>query len=171
MPVSTLEKMDSPYLKNPNRLAEVIAAIQAMAVYKYYKMDFEGWADRIVGDKRQGEYWESIFKDHPEFFRLDQERKKASLVWRRNYNKNRHVETGEIISTEILRSLTADEQRKYSRSPLTNSDIQTLINSAINLSNIAEQSKKNRDWWKSAVFGLLGVVLGFAFEIIRKVFE
>jgi len=35
----------SPYISNPERLADVIAAIQAMSKYKYYKLDFSSWAD------------------------------------------------------------------------------------------------------------------------------
>ena len=49
---------------------------------------------------------------------------------------------------------------RISRTPLTNSDIQTLINSAINLSNIAEEVRKNKGWWKPGLFGLLGVIVG-----------
>lgn len=71
----------SPYIKNNQRLADVVAAIQVMGTYKYYKLDFEGWADRISGDSNQAEYWEKVFEEHPEFFRLDSKRKKASLVW------------------------------------------------------------------------------------------
>ena len=31
----------SPYLVDDHRLADVIAAIQAMGTYKYYKLDFK----------------------------------------------------------------------------------------------------------------------------------
>jgi hypothetical protein len=75
--------MNSPYLAEPTRLGDVIAAIQAMATYKYYKLDFEGWADRISADRNRADHWQAVFEEHPEFFRLDGERKKASLVWRR----------------------------------------------------------------------------------------
>ena len=40
---------NSPYLQD-KRLANVMAAIQVMATYKFYKLDFKGWADRISGD-------------------------------------------------------------------------------------------------------------------------
>ena len=33
-------KAHSPYLNDPKRLADVIAAIQAAATYKFYKLDF-----------------------------------------------------------------------------------------------------------------------------------
>jgi hypothetical protein len=33
---------ESPYLPNSGRLADVIAAIQAMGTYKFYKLTFAG---------------------------------------------------------------------------------------------------------------------------------
>ena len=61
----------NPYTNNPNRLADVIAAIQVMGTYKFYKLEFSSWADRIAGDETNGVYWKKVFEDHPEFFRLD----------------------------------------------------------------------------------------------------
>ncbi len=58
----------SPYLNEPNRLAEVLSAIQVMGTYKFYKLDFSGWADRINGDKNQADHWGKNFEEHPEFF-------------------------------------------------------------------------------------------------------
>lgn len=160
--------MDSPYIKNENRLSDVIAAIQVMAVYKFYKLSFEEWADRIVGDKSKAEYWKKVFNDHPEFFRLDQSRTKASLVWRRSYPKNFNVDTRQTISSGEYINLSDQDKARISRSTLTNNDIQTLITSAINLSSIAEESKKNKDWWKPAMFALLGVILGSLIIAIFK---
>ena len=77
----------SPYLKDDHRLADVIAAIQAMGTYKYYKLDFAGWSSRISGDETQDNLWRKVFEEHPEFFRLDSDREKASLVWRRQHQK------------------------------------------------------------------------------------
>jgi len=41
----------SPYLRDHQRLGDVIAAIQVMATYKFYKMEHASWADRIAADK------------------------------------------------------------------------------------------------------------------------
>jgi hypothetical protein len=41
--------VNSPYLNDHGRLGDVVAAIRAMATYKFYKLDFEGWADRRRG--------------------------------------------------------------------------------------------------------------------------
>ena len=55
----------SPYLEDPNRLADVIAAIQATALYRIYKLDFRGWADRIGGDENQANHWRDVFAGQP----------------------------------------------------------------------------------------------------------
>lgn len=64
---------DSPYVWCANRLADVLAAIQAMGSYKYYKLPFDQRADRISGDSSAADRWRTVFEEHPEFFRLDSE--------------------------------------------------------------------------------------------------
>jgi len=123
----------NPYTENDNRLADVIAAIQVMATYKFYKLDFSGWADRIKGNENNGDYWKRIFEEHSEFFRLDSRRERGSLVWRINYQKLYNVDKEEKISREQYISLTDEQKLRISRNPLTNSDISTLVNTAINL--------------------------------------
>jgi len=74
------EEKKLPYLDDPQRLGDVIAAIQAMGTYKFYKQTFEGWAARIAADTSKADHWKKVFEEHPEFFRLDTDRKMASLV-------------------------------------------------------------------------------------------
>ena len=76
------KQRETPYTDNPQRLADVIAAIQVMGTYKFYKLDFAGWADRIAGDDTRGEYWKTMFEQHPEFFRLDSKRERVQPVFR-----------------------------------------------------------------------------------------
>ncbi len=151
---------ENPYTENSNRLADVIAAIQVMATYKFYKLEFSAWADRIAGDDEKGNYWKEIFEAHPEFFRLDSGRKRASLVWRRNYQKLYDVDKENKITREEYKLLSADQKKRISRNPLTNSDISTLVNTAINLHSREIEHKKDSRWWISGVIGLLGVILG-----------
>src|SRR6476659_7072242 len=100
LPWKTAKQPLSPYLKDGTRLGDVIAAIQAMATYKFYKLTHEGWADRIAADKAQSEKWKVIFLEHPEFFRLDSARNKASLVWRRQFPKLYSVDTLQALTKE-----------------------------------------------------------------------
>jgi len=150
----------NPYTENDNRLADVIAAIQVMATYKFYKLDFSGWADRIEGDENNGDYWKRIFEEPPEFFRLDRNREKGSLVWRRNYQKLYDVDQEEKVSREQYIALTDEQKLRISRNPLTNSDISTLVNTAINLHSGEIFHKKDSRWWISGAIGLAGVILG-----------
>jgi hypothetical protein len=150
----------NPYTQNDNRLADVIAAIQVMGSYKFYKLDFSEWADRIEGKVENGEYWKLIFQQHPEFFRLDRKEERASLVWRRNYQKLYNVDQEEKITREAYRALTDELKQRISRTPLTNEDISTLLNTAINLHSREIDHKKDSRWWISGAIGLAGVILG-----------
>ena len=150
----------NPYTNNPNRLADVIAAIQVMGTYKFYKLDFSAWADRIAGDETKGEYWRKVFEEHPEFFRLDSGRGKASLVWRRNYQKLYDVDKERKITRDEYNELLPDQKERITRNPLSNSDISTLVNTAINLHSREIENKKDSRWWISGVIGLVGVILG-----------
>src|SRR5215212_938906 len=100
----------SPYLNDPNRLADVISAIQVTSTYKFYKLTFDAWADRISADSSRGEYWKKIFEQHPEFFRLDGQRQKASLVWRRQYPKRFQVDDERVLTRAEYDSLTETEK-------------------------------------------------------------
>lgn len=115
-------KNSSPYLADNNRLGDVIAAIQTMAVYKFYKLPFSGWADRINADANQAEKWKNIFTEHPEFFRLDSERERASLVWRRQFPKRYDVDSEKIITIHEYNNLTDQQKARISRTPLTPND-------------------------------------------------
>jgi hypothetical protein len=155
---------ESPYLANSGRLADVIAAIQAMGTYKFYKLSFEGWADRITANKNQALYWKNVFEQHPEFFRLDGARERASLVWRRQYPKRFHVDLEKHLSVVEYQALPEDQKDRVSREPLNPEDIKALVDTAINLHSRALESEHARKWWiplaSSAIGGLLGAILG-----------
>ena len=159
-------KMSSPYLNEENRLADVVAAIQVMGTYKFYKSDFTGWADRITGDETQADHWKRVFEEHPEFFRLDSGRSKASLVWRRNYQKLYDVDREEKITREQFHQLNAEQKSRISRNPLTNSDISVLISAAIQLHSRALEHQQDKRWWISGVVGLIGVIVGATIQAL-----
>lgn len=153
----------SPYLRDPNRLGDVIAAIQAMATYKYYKLSFAAWADRMSADESQAEKWKTVFLQHPEFFRLDSWREKASLVWRRQFPKRYDVDTGQVLSSAEYEKLSLEEKLRVSRVPLSSADIKALVDTAVNLHSRALEHHKDKRWWVAlagAVGGLVGSVLG-----------
>lgn len=150
---------NSPYLEDPNRLADVIAAIQAMATYKFYKLTHEDWANRLAADKSQAKKWKNVFEHHPEFFRLDNTREKASLVWRRQFPKRYNVDSGKIISSEELANLSEYELLRISRIPLSSTDIKALIDTAVNMHSRALEYQKDKRWWV-ALLGVFGGAIG-----------
>lgn len=153
----------SPYLRDANRLGDVIAAIQAMATYKFYKLPFSGWADRMSADERQAEKWKTVFVEHPEFFRLDSTREKASLVWRRQFPKRYDVDAERILTSAEYKALTPAQQLRVSRVPLSSADIKALVDTAVNLHSRALEHHKDKRWWVAlagAVGGLIGSVVG-----------
>ena len=83
-----------------------------METYKFYRLSFEGWADRITANKNQGLYWKNVFEQHPEFFRLDSAREKASLVWRRQYPKRFHVDLQNASALRNLRHFPMNRRRE-----------------------------------------------------------
>lgn len=160
---------NSPYLRTDNRLGDVIAAIQAMGVYKFYKLEFSKWADRISGGGETGEYWRRIFEEHPEFFRLDGERKRASLVWRRQYPRRFHVDRQKVLTEDEYDALSLPERQRLSRVPLSADDIHALVGTAINLHQRALEANRERRWWvplASAVGGLTGAIIGAVLPLL-----
>lgn len=147
---------NSPYLADPTRLADVIAAIQAMATYKFYKLDFSGWADRITGDSSGAEHWMRVFEEHPEFFRLDSKKEQASLVWRRQHQKRYDVDAETVLSISEYESLSAAKKERVSRNPLGSPEISTLMKAAIDLHSRALEHSKEKRWWIPLLAGLMG---------------
>lgn len=92
----------------------MLAAIQAMGTYKFHMLTFDGWSERISGDASSGEHWRQVFEEHPEFFRLDHERMRASLVWRRRYPKRFHVDRETRLSVEEYKALSQNEKLRKS---------------------------------------------------------
>lgn len=153
----------SPYLSDPQRLSDVIAAIQAMATYKFYKLPHAGWAIRLSADESKADKWKSVFVDHPEFFRLDSTKEKASLVWRRQFPKRYNVDTERVITYQEYIVLTPHEQLRISRTPLSPADIKALVDTAVNLHSRALEHQKDKRWWAAlsgGIGGLLGAVIG-----------
>ncbi|UTH50140.1 hypothetical protein KBW81_18350 (plasmid) [Loktanella salsilacus] len=153
---------NSPYLKNDARLAEVIAAIQAMSIYKFYKLDFAGWSDRISGHSGEGEHWRQVFVDHPEFFRLDAAREKASLVARRQHPKNYDVDARIQIENTVFLAMEDSQKARISRSPLSQGEIASLIQTAVELHSRAMEQARDRRWWLPVLTAFIGAASGIA---------
>ncbi len=60
-----------PYT-NPNRLADVLALIQVLALAKYRHRSDKGITKEMQGPPRSGSSWKEIAQQHPEFFRVSE---------------------------------------------------------------------------------------------------
>ena len=152
---------DSPYLK-PGRLADVVAALQALSTYKFYKLTFEDWADRLSADKSQTDRWKQVFLEHSEFFRLDGNKEKVSLVWRRQFPKRFDVDTERSISIEEFEAYDLARKERVSRNPLSAGDIEVLLKTAVDLHARALEEKKESRWWVPLATAVLGAIVGLA---------
>lgn len=134
-----------------------------MSTYKFYKLPFAEWADRMSADESLAEKWKQIFLEHPEFFRLDSAKEKASLVWRRQFPKRYDVDAERVLTSAEYNALTAEQKSRVSRVPLSSSDIKALVDTAVNLHSRALEHQKDKRWWvalASAIGGLIGSVAG-----------
>lgn len=124
---SKILESENPYLIGPSRLIDVMAAIQFLGTYRYYKVGFDYWHDRIKTEPRSACTWEEIFRQHPEFFRVNEDEKNVCLILRRARSKNFDVRSEEIVSPEERDGLP---KHRFSRAPLSTSDVSTLVNAA-----------------------------------------
>ena len=66
---------------NPNRLADVMALIQVLALDPYAHRSEKGLVDDLQGRPRSSDSWTTVAHEHPEFFRVRSDEKHGlSLV-------------------------------------------------------------------------------------------
>lgn len=154
----------NPYLKE-KRLADVIAAITTLGTYKFYKLDVAHWGDRIGGAHTPPAHWQVLFEEHPEFFRLTFDKKRVSLVWRRQFPRNFLVDAEPEVSPD--HEIDGSNGGEVSRRPLSPTELTELIGVAIKLHDRALEQQKANGWWiplaaagMSFAGALLGVLLG-----------
>jgi hypothetical protein len=153
-----------PYLK-PNRLQDIIAAIQVMSLYERSSLQSEVWADRISGEKAKANYWEGVFSEHPEFFRRSPDREhRYALVWRRALARRFDRRFNRPLTDDELKVLPPEDMRFISRLPVSESQVQTLINIAITLHAKALENKHDYRWLIAQLTTLLaaggGAIVG-----------
>ena len=154
---------DNPYLRGTDRLADVLAAIQFLGTYRFYKVGFDYWHDRIKVDPKSADSWERVFRDHPEFFRVSDEEQNVCLILRRARPKNFNVDTGETITRTERKGLSERDRERITRAPLTTADLAVLLNAAIELHGRYIAQQQERRWYISLVApltGLVGVIVG-----------
>jgi hypothetical protein len=149
----------SPYLK-PNRLGDVLAAIQAMALHKQYRQSCADWADWISGEKSRSDYWKQILDDHPEFFRRSRVDGDYALIWRRALPGRYNYETQCMVTNKEYEALTEQEKHKVGQPAVPEAQIKTLIDIAINLHGEALAASRDWRWWIAPAVSFAGSFVG-----------
>lgn len=132
-----------------NRLADIIALIQVLAIDEHAHRSVNGLRSELQGNPKSGGDWAKVAKEHPEFFRFNFEKFKKeggdahtiSLVARHVLKKN---EQG-------IREFPLDFTKK-------------LIETAIQLHDI---QKERADWWK-VWLPFIAVILTILATMITK---
>jgi hypothetical protein len=150
----------SPYVRNPARLADLIAAIQVMGTYRFASRRLEKWEKRLGRTPVSADSWLTIFTQHPEFFTIQEHN--IALVWRRSKERNYDTFERKVLSKEDASKLAAAEPEsdadRLSRPPLEISEISKLIDIAVNLHEREINHQQERRWWLAAVVTVVGVL-------------
>ncbi|MGE0133247.1 MAG: N-carbamoyl-L-amino acid amidohydrolase [Blastocatellales bacterium] len=152
----------SPYIANPNRLADLIAAIQVLGTYGFASRELSKWEARLGRKPVSADNWLTVFSQHPELFTIQEQN--ISLVWRRSRERNYDTHAQVVVSRDeeaLLRESEAGEMR-LSRPPLDTSEISQLIDMAIRLHEREIQHQQERRWWITAVIAIVGLVVSVA---------
>jgi len=179
---------DEPYNMGTRRLVDVLAAIQFLGTYRFYKISLESWRKRIKFEPKSEVPWERLFSDHPEFFRIStyeededdnegvddddvtSKDKRVCLVLRRARPKNFNVDTGETVTRDERKALSEKERRRISRAPLEPSDLSVLLNAAIELHGRYIAHQEARRWFVPLVASLSGTIGAIVGAIIVAIF-
>jgi hypothetical protein len=138
----------SPYLDSPNRLADILAAIQVMGSYPLATRNESKWQEKL-GSPLSAPSWVTVFEKHPEFFRVNDEGG-ITLRWRHGYDRIfRTTDQRELLRAE-LDALSEEDRKELTRKPLTEAQIETLLNAASELHTRAIAYAQERKWLSPA---------------------
>jgi hypothetical protein len=166
-----VSRNESPYLKHPQRLGDVVAAISVMGTYKWDSVPADRWQELIGGAPHESEVsWSDVFTDHPEFFRMTGKdnttgKGKWSLVWRRARDWSWDTKTGKPTTEEeeLLAQLCPEDncpEDRFSRKPLAPDETTKLIGIALNMQTQAIARRVELRCWVPVVVGVICVFIG-----------
>lgn len=132
-------------LRTPERLADLIAAIQVMGTYRFAVRRIDRWQRRLGRVPTSAGTWIEVLGQHPEFFTVIRDASaqsalnpNVSLVWRRSKERNYDTYTHAVLPREVaIQVAVADpeeEAKQLSRPPLDSDEISMLVNLAVSMS-------------------------------------
>ena len=166
----TSSKARSPYLSNPHRVADILAAIQVFGSHRWDSREMKDWKENLGDAPQSGSSWEEVLAEHPEFFGvyIGKEDKKTYhyLRLRRAYERTIDPDTlRELTDKDIkeLRDKGAFYTTKLARKALAASQVEALMKTAIELQVRAAALEDRTRWWlplAAAALGFIGALLG-----------
>lgn len=151
----------SPYLSHPKRLSDVVALLQVMGAYNYSSRRPDVWSDTMGSLPVSAGSWQEIMQDHPEFFRLKDGL--ATLIWRRSYQKIYDPSRNRDWTQEELAATPENQRPRFTRRPLTDDQIVSLVESAVKFQTAAIAYNQESRWFlvvgASVIAGTLGFLL------------
>jgi len=162
-----------PYLK-PGRLADVITLLQVMSAAKRPEARIEVWAQQLdqneVADTTA--HWLTVFKEHPEFFKVYKLEGKDKAALRLRYVfKTYDAETGKEYKPNEIDLLDKATKKLLTTKPLTVEQTQILINTAIALHTRALNEQSASRYWiplLAAGLAFVGAILGAVLTSLLK---
>jgi hypothetical protein len=177
--VVTTRRLDSPYLTHPDRLGDVVAALSVMGTYQNDGLLPDGpesgrpeekrfsW-EQAIGSKPQSvTKWSELFRQHPEFFRIDEMegKMKAYLVWRRARERLWDTQSRkELTESEVVGMSQAEQDKRLSRKPLELGETTQLIAIAVNMQNQAIARRQELRWWIPVFGAVAGALIATLFK-------
>jgi hypothetical protein len=155
--------MKSPYLQD-SRLADIVGTVQVMGLYPWASRKAEDWG-KSLGEPSCASDWPTIFKEHPEIFRLTKSGW-ASLRWRHGYIRTFDPKRGCELTQDQQADLTPAQRDELTYKPLTTDQTEALIKTALDFHARAIAHEQERRWLSPLLFALLGSVLAFAGAIL-----
>jgi hypothetical protein len=169
----------SQYLEK-DRLANVIAAIQILGVSECASGTIDRWAAELEASEEltpkqierttvrfvERKKWQTIFEQHPEFFKSYTTRgePRVALRWRYAQIVNGHGkpngEAHEADAKEESKPTGPYDLTKVPSRPLTADQIQVLINTAIELHGREASAARPTDWFRTPLMTVVGALLG-----------
>ncbi len=146
-------------------MADVIAAIQFMAMHERSSLSCKHWAAAISGDDSKDAHWRTVFEDHTELFRKSpDDDDHYALIWRRALPRRFYRPEGRMLSQMEFDALPADQKRWASRPPVPEAQIKTLVDVAITLHARQQEQRRDWRWWvpigASFIASGLGALVG-----------
>lgn len=150
----------APYLK-PNRLSDVIAAIQFMAMNERSSLSCKDWAKGISGDDAKEAYWRTVLDDHSELFRKSpDDADHYALIWRRALPRLFSRTKRQMLTQEQYDALPTKEKALVSRPPVPEDQLRTLVDIAIALHAKQYERHTQWHWWVTVLANMLSAALG-----------